>query len=58
MKYDQYLPDANHFKGYGIDQEDADVIDMHFESQRLSGKWTPVELHGFDDNSGQGDSVV
>jgi len=57
MKYDQYLPDADHFKGYGIDREDADV-NMHFESQRLSGKWTPVIPHGFDDNSGQGDSVV
>lgn len=50
MKYYQYLPDSNHFKGYGLDQKDKYIIDMHYQSQRLSPKWTPVVLHGFDDN--------
>ena len=58
MKYYQYLPDADHFKGYGLDREVSDVIDMHFQSKRLSERWTPVVLHGFDDNSGLGVSVV
>jgi len=51
MKYYVYRPDSNNYAGIGVSPGDeSSVVDIHNQDARLSSTWTPVVVHGFDDN--------
>jgi hypothetical protein len=53
MGYYRYQPDANHFNGIGLSNEDREsVIAMHSKSIVRTPAWQPPVVHGFDDNPG------
>ena len=53
MKYYRYAPDANHYNGIGLRNEDReDILAMHSQSIVRMPTWRPPVVHGFDDNPG------
>lgn len=53
MRYYVYRPDANRFNGIGLKTEDRDVIKVRNIDAPVLETWTPVVVHGFDDNPGK-----
>lgn len=52
MKYYHYHPAANDYDGLGLQMKDHHVTKMHSKSISLSASWSPVAVHGFEDNPG------
>lgn len=49
-RYYRYDPNANHFTGFALNEDDFDVLKLHSQSKAVSKKWQGIKLAELEDS--------
>ena len=53
MRHYVFLPNSDQFNAIGLEPADRNIIEVRNLDTSTLGTWTPVIVHGFEDNPGE-----